>query len=200
MRVISRPIVGAFLAVAAPAAASAQSAPATQAAPDPAELAEARAIMEIAFPTAERDATFGTMLDQLLKQFRQTIPLDVLSDPGLDALVNAHLDSLPGRLMPTIKVHLPKIIEATAVAYTGEFSLTELKEIHAFARTDTGKHYLSTTAKLVGDPAVAAANTAYMMDLRDLQKSATEALTQELISYLEANPEVLEKPRAATTN
>jgi hypothetical protein len=199
MQGIIWPVAGALLAVAVPTAASAQSAPATQVA-DTAELAEARAIMEIAFPTSERDATFGTMVGQLLEQYRQAIPLNMLNDPGLEELINAHLDSLPERLMPTLKVHLPRIVDATAVAYTNEFSLSELKEIHAFAQTDTGRHYLSESAKLVGDPAVAAANTAYMRDLQDLQKGATEALRQEVVAYLEANPEVMEKLQAASTN
>lgn len=180
------------LLASAPATAIAQEATA----PDPAELTEARAIMEVAFPTAEREETFGTMVGQLLDQLRQTIPADALTDPGLKAILDTHLDSLPARLMPTMKVHLPKIIDATAVAYTNEFSLDELKEIHAFARTDTGRHYLSQSAKLIGDPAVAAANTAYMGELQRLQKDISEDFMQEVVTYLDEHPEAAEKLQA----
>jgi acyl-CoA thioesterase len=186
----------AILAATAPVAATAQETPAAQA-PDPAELAEARAIMEIAFPTAERDETFGTMAGQFLDQFRGAIPADAVADPGLKAILDAYLDDLPARLMPMMRVHLPKIIEATAVAYTNEFSLQELEDIHAFARTETGRHYFSQSAKLVGDPAVAAANTAYMGDLQRLQKSLGEEFMKEAIAYLEAHPEVLEQLNAS---
>lgn len=180
---------------AAPVAAIAQQAPAQAA--DPAELTEARAILEVAFPAAERDETFGTMVGQLLDQFRKTVPADALTDPGLKAIVDAHLDTLPARLMPTMKVHLPKIIEATAVAYTNEFSLAELKEIHAFVRTDAGRHFLSQSAKLIGDPAVAAANTAYMSELQNLQSSISRDFRQEVVAYLEQHPEVAEQLSAS---
>jgi hypothetical protein len=195
MRRIFWPVAGAILAATAPAAATAQETPAAQAA-DPAELAEARAIMEIAFPTAERDETFGTMAGQFLDQFRRAIP-DAVTDPGLKAILDAYLDDLPARLMPMMRVHLPKIIEATAVAYTNEFSLQELEDIHAFARTDTGRHYFSQSAKLVGDPAVAAANTAYMGDLQHLQKTLGEEFMKEVVAYLEEHPEVLEQLNAS---
>jgi hypothetical protein len=195
MRRIFWPVAGAILAVTTPAAATAQETPAAQAA-DPAELAEARAIMEIAFPTAERDETFGTMAGQFLDQFRRAIP-DAVTDSGLKAILDAYLDDLPARLMPMMRVHLPKIIEATAVAYTNEFSLQELEDIHAFARTDTGRRYFSQSAKLVGDPAVAAANTAYMGDLQHLQKTLGEEFMKEVIAYLEEHPEVLEQLNAS---
>jgi hypothetical protein len=195
MRRIFWPVAGAILAVTTSAAATAQETPAAQAA-DPAELAEARAIMEIAFPTAERDETFGTMAGQFLDQFRRAIP-DAVTDPGLKAILDAYLDDLPARLMPMMRVHLPKIIEATAVAYTNEFSLQELEDIHAFARTESGRRYFSQSAKLVGDPAVAAANTAYMGDLQHLQKTLGEEFMKEVIAYLEEHPEVLEQLNAS---
>lgn len=191
MRKIVLPVAGAMLVAMMPAAAAAQNAAPTSAA-DPAELAEARAIMEIAFPAAEQEETFGTMVGQLLQQFRQTIPDDVVTDAGLKAIMERHLDGLPARLMPTMKAHLPRIVDATAVAYTDEFSLEELKEIHAFARTDAGRHYLSQSAKLVGHPAVAAANTAYMGDLQRLQKGISDEFMQEVVGYLEEHPEVAE--------
>mgnify|MGYP000495355862 CR=1 FL=1 len=194
MNWIMRAAPAALLAAALPVAAQAQDATPTEAI-DPAELAEARSIIEVMFPTAERDETFGNLIAQFSSQFRQAIPKDAMSDPGLQAILDGYLDGLPERLMPLVKTHLPKILDATAVAYTHEFSLDELQDIHAFAQTDAGRHYLTKSASLVGDPAVAAANTAYLAELQKLQAGMQQELGADIIAYLEANPEIAEKLR-----
>ncbi|HEX7712233.1 MAG TPA: hypothetical protein VF418_14985 [Sphingomonadaceae bacterium] len=188
-------VLGAVLAGAAVgpgAAAFAQDASASAPA-DPAKLSEANSIIEIMFPPAERDRTFDAMVQQILAQFRQGIPEDLVSDPGLKAILNKYFDSIPVRLKPTIQRHLPKIMEATAIAYTHEFSLDELKQIHVFAQTDAGRHYFQRASVLIGDPAVAAANADYLKDIQADSLTMQGELRDEVVAYVQAHPDVAQK-------
>lgn len=100
---------------------------------------------------------------------------------------------LPGTLMPTIRRHMPAILEATATAYVREFSLDELRQIRSFAVTPAGAHYFRKSTELLSDPAVAAANQSYFKDLQALQQAVQEEIKAKVIAYLEANPEALER-------
>lgn len=178
-------IAGLALAGGIPASVSAQEAVADQ----QAELTEARAIMEIMFPPAEREQTFGVMMAQVVDQFRASIPTDTITDPQLRAIMDRYLDAIPERLGPAVATHLPKILEATASAYTHEFTLAELKDIHAFAQSPSGQHYLKRSTALVGDPDVAAANTALFTDVQEIQSVFQRELIEELSAYLAEHPE-----------
>ncbi|AKH41477.1 hypothetical protein FHS61_001965 [Altererythrobacter atlanticus] len=195
MRRLAPAIFAGLIGIAMPNAVLAQNAP-PPANADPAELAEARAIMEIMFPPAEREETFNTLIAQVASQFRQALPQDAIADPGLRAIVESYLDDIPDRLMPLVRKHLPNIIDGTAIAYTNEFSLEELRRIHEFAKTPAGEHYLVKSASLMGDPAVAAANTAYFADLQQAQRSLQQELSVKLGEYLKNNPEVAEQLNA----
>jgi hypothetical protein len=193
MNRIWRPVLGALLAAALPAAAAAQD-------NDAAELAEARAIVAVIYPPADRDAMMRTMLEQFAGQVRQSVPLDVAAfgDPGLSAIVEKFQDNVVGLVMPTVQAHLPKIIEATAVAYTHEFDLAELRDIRAFAETPAGRRYLSRQTALVGDPAVAEVNTAYLRDIQLLAASKQAEFREELLAYFAKHPEVARKVAEAS--
>jgi len=193
MNRIWQPVFGALLAAALPAAAAAQD-------NDAAELAEARAIVAVIYPPAERDAMMRTMLEQFAGQLKQSVPLDIAAfgDPGLSAIVEKFQDNVVGLVMPTVQAHLPKIIEATAVAYTHEFDLAELRDIHAFAETPAGRRYLSRQTALVGDPAVAEVNTAYLRDIQLLAAAKQAEFREELLAYFAKHPEVARKVAEAT--
>lgn len=193
MNRIWQPVLGALLAAALPAAAAAQD-------NDAAELAEARAIVAVIYPPAERDAMMRTMLEQFAGQLKQSVPLDIAAfgDPGLSAIVEKFQDNVVGLVMPTVQAHLPKIIEATAVAYTHEFDLAELRDIHAFAETPAGRRYLSRQTALVGDPAVAEVNTAYLRDIQLLAAAKQAEFREELLAYFAKHPEVARKVAEAT--
>ena len=193
MNRIWQPVFGALLAAALPAAAAAQD-------NDAAELAEARAIVAVIYPPADRDAMMRTMLEQFAGQLKQSVPLDIAAfgDPGLSAIVEKFQDNVVGLVMPTVQAHLPKIIEATAVAYTHEFDLAELRDIHAFAETPAGRRYLSRQTALVGDPAVAEVNTAYLRDIQLLAAAKQAEFREELLAYFAKHPEVARKVAEAT--
>ena len=193
MNRIWQPVFGALLAAALPAATAAQD-------NDAAELAEARAIVAVIYPPADRDAMMRTMLEQFAGQLKQSVPLDIAAfgDPGLSAIVEKFQDNVVGLVMPTVQAHLPKIIEATAVAYTHEFDLAELRDIHAFAETPAGRRYLSRQTALVGDPAVAEVNTAYLRDIQLLAAAKQAEFREELLAYFAKHPEVARKVAEAT--
>lgn len=178
-------LVGLALAAGIPVGASAQEAAADQ----QARLTEARSIMEIVFPPAEREQTFGVLIVQVADQFRKSIPAEAVTDPQLGAIIGRYFDAIPDRLGPTMKTHLPKIIDATASAYTHEFTLAELKDIHAFAQSPSGQHYLQRSSALVGDPDVAAANTAFFTDVQQVQSVFQRELIEEVSAYIGEHPE-----------
>ena len=179
-------IAGLALASGIPVCASAQ-----EAADRQAELTEARAIMEIMFPPAEREQTFATLVGQVVDQFRASMPADAITDPQLRAILDRNFDSIPERLRPTIAKHLPNIIEATASAYTHEFTLAELKDIHAFAQSPSGEHYLKRSAALVGDPDVAAVNTTFFAEVQEIQSAFQQDMIGELSTYIAEHPEAV---------
>jgi len=86
--------------------------------------------------------------------------------------------------------HLPIQMQAMATAYAREFSLAELKEIHAFAATPAGSHYLSQSLAIIGDPAVAKANTDEIAEIQTATQDLIPAFKEKAIAYLKAHPDV----------
>lgn len=185
----------ASLIVLAPASAAAAQAapPAPATAGDAAKLAEAHAIIAVMFPPAERKRMMDKLLTQLSAQFSAGFPAAFMTDPGLKAIVDDFMARAHGRQLAVLQKHMPSIFEATAIAYTHEFSLAELKDIHAFAETPAGRHYLSRATALIGDPAVANANKALIVDAQALTKSMLPELKEKLVAYVKAHPDVAAK-------
>jgi hypothetical protein len=193
-----RLIAGAALAAALAASASAaaqNTAPVagTAATVDQVELAEARAVIDIMYPPAERMKMFDTLLINLNEQIRGSMPLDAIKDAGLKAIVDDHLGGLAAREAPVLQKHAPALLEAMAVAYTNEFTLAELHDIRAFAQTPSGGRYLSRAAFIVADPAIAVANTTMMTEAYELAGTMRNELQQKIVAYLTEHPEVAEQ-------
>jgi hypothetical protein len=195
MKTLSLSIFGACLLVALPASATAQPTIAAQSA-EAAKLAEAHAIIEVMFPPAERQQTINKLVDQFSAQYQSSIPANAMGDPGIEAIVESYLDKAREQQRPLLARHMPELFEATAIAYTHEFSLAELKDIHAFALTPSGRHYLSRSAALLGDPVVAKANSALLADSQQLVKMMLPEMMGELTTYLKAHPDVAAKLHA----
>ena len=194
MRAVLNIFLGAALIASMPAAASAQAQPAAAAQPDdPAKLAEARAIVQIVSPPADREKMLDALLPKIEAQMRTPLPPAVEADPGLKAVVEGSYKDFMGVAQQVLLKHMPDMMEATALAYTHEFSLAELKQIHAFADTETGHHYLSRSAFVLGDPAVAKANSAMIADIHQLLATKKAELKDKFAAYLEAHPDVAKK-------
>jgi len=194
MKAMVASIFGALLlAASAPsAAAPVTSPPADQ----PAKLAEANAIIEIMFPPAERERTFDKLAADLAGQFRAGMPASASTDPGFKAIVDQYLDRALQLQKPLLRKHLPAMFEAMALAYTREFSITELRNIHAFAETPAGRHYLSRSTAILSDPAVAKVNSEMIADAQKLSMALITEMKDELLAYLKAHPEVAERMAA----
>ena len=199
-------IFGAALAVSATVPAAAQDAgvaPApTAVSPAPAspgaaeKLAVARQIVEIIYPVESRERTFGSAIANITAQSRMATAAAASADPGLKRLIDEFVSGLPATLMPTVRKHIPDLIEAQAVAYTHVFSLSELKDIHAFAVTPSGRHYLSGSTGLLGDPAVTAANVAYLREVQQVAIATQREFGAKVDAYLKAHPDVAAKLKA----
>ena len=186
---------GALLCVANASPALAQSDGYT---PPADEMVEAMAIMDIMFPINTREqemVEIATTMGNQMAASAMTGP--VFEEPGIRAIMDGFLASLPEVMRPMINKHLPSMIKSTAIAYTREFTLAELKDIRAFATTTSGQRYFSQTQKLLSDPAVAAANEAFFADVNAAQEVEVKALQAQVIEYLQNNPEVVQRLEAA---
>ena len=172
--------------------------PAHAQAVDPARLALGRQVIAIMYPPERRDAMMNEMVSALMAQIRggTTLP-PMFADPGLKAIMDRAFASMPGRLMPVISRHLPRMHEAIATAYAREFSQAELSEIVAFARTPAGQRYFQRSGGLLSDRDVAAANTAYLGEAQQLNQQFSAQVRQDVTDYLAKHPEVLNKAAPA---
>jgi hypothetical protein len=143
----------------------------------------AREIVAIAFPPEQQSATMHQLLVAFTQQMKTAWASD-LNDPGLNTILDRYIASIPDRLMPLINQHMPLMLDATAQAYTREFSLSEIVQLRAFAGTAVGTHMLSRGTALLSDPAVAQANQAYLRELQSLNAQASSELRGEVEAYL----------------
>jgi len=155
---------------------------------DPAKLVIARDIVAIAFPADKREAIFGNAIDAMLDQMRATMFSSMKNDPGAEKIVNGKVDGFVAGSKVILRSHIPSMLDALAEAYTREFNEAELTEMHAFAKTDTGRHFFQRSSAVMSDPSFKAANEAYMRDLMpSIEKMRTE-LVEELTRHFMENP------------
>lgn len=196
MKAVLAALLGASLVAAGPADAASQPAPAVQSA-DPAKLDEAHAIIAVMFPPAERTRMMDKLMGDLMVPFRKNMPKAIADDPGLKAIVDDFISESQARQRPIIQKDMPQVIEAMAIAYTHEFSLAELKQIHAFALSPTGNHYLSKSIDIAGDPVVIEANTAMVADGQKMMNTLLPEFMTKVLEYVTAHPELEKKVKAA---
>lgn len=173
--------VPAFAQVNAPAAAL----PAER---DPAALATAREIIRLGYPEERRLAMFSGVLDTLVGQMKSAVMSQLDNDPGAKAIVEHSVDRTLQSSKGVLAKHIPAFMDAYAQAYSREFTPAELDEILAFVKTPAGAHFFSRSPSMMADPAVAAANTAYMRELEPLIGQMREQMLKELMAYLAAHP------------
>lgn len=162
------------------------------------ELAEAQVIIEAMLPPEKREQILLDLASAGAKQASAGFMSGpVFEEPGIKAIVDDFLAELPMVYQPLFAEHMPRILEATAVAYTREFTLEELRDIGAFARTPSGQRYFSRIQALQSDPQVAAANSAMFTDLAPIAKATSARMRQKVEAYLIANPGVVERLRKA---
>ena len=181
----------ALCAVCTPASAATA---AVQAASDQAaELAEARAIIAIMFPPAQRQQMMAKMMENVTTPMRQALNFPGMDDPGLKRILDDFLNRALAEQLTVANKHFPHLLEAMATAYSSEFTIAELRDIHAFARTPAGSHYLSKSTAILGNPAVMKANTSLFAESKAVTDRLMPELKAQVTDYLAKHPEVLEK-------
>lgn len=156
---------------------------------DPAEMTEARAIIDVMFPPDKRDEMMHSLMTELTSQIAASVQLDAVADAGVRSILETYLANTPEMLQPAVRDHLPNLLSATTIAYVHRFTLAELQDIRAFAETPSGRRYLSSSTALVADPAVAAANSEYFARVQALSQDMAGRLRQQIIDYLRTHPD-----------
>jgi len=190
-----RPILVASLALSVPGGALALPAAPAQAdqADQAAKLSEAQAIIAKIFPPDQREQMFAKLQANLVAQMGVMMPATMTADPGFRGIVDEFKANAFERQRAVMMKHLPIQMRAMVTAYAREFSLAELKEVHAFAARPAGSHYLSQSLALIGDPAVAKANTDAIAEIRAATQDLIPAFKEKTIAYLKAHPDVAAK-------
>lgn len=142
----------------------------------------AREIVEAVVPAGSAEAMMHQMMSAVGKQMKGALA-DKIADPAITAIVDRRIAELPDRMMPAVRRFMPIQKTAMACAYTHTFSLVELREIRAFAVTPAGSRYLSLSATILSDPAVAEANEAFFRDSRPVQDQLIKDVVDDISAY-----------------
>lgn len=193
MKSFAWPLFGALLVVSSSVAAATPTPSSTEAA----KLTQARAIIGVILPPSQQDAMFAKLQSDLIAQMMPTRP-GWMQDPGITKILDDFLSEAMAKQRVVFKKHLPDQVDAMAHAYSRRFSLAELQQINAFAQTPAGHHYLSESLAIVGDPAVAKANSAAVAEVRAVTEEMRPELKSKVIAYVQAHPELAEKITAET--
>lgn len=162
------------------------------------EMAEAQVIIEAMLPPDKREQILLDLATAVAEQASAGLMTGpVFEEPGIKTIMDRYIANLPNLYRPLFAEHMPKILEATAIAYTREYTLEELRDISAFARTPSGQRYFIRLQALQSDPAIATANQAMFAALGPIANTAGAQVKQEVEAYLKANPEVIERLRKA---
>lgn len=187
-------MAGAMLALGLPTAATAEPAPLAAPAPDyAARRAEARAIIAVMFPPATREATVQRMIATLQDSMLQSMKLPETDDPGIKAFFADIIRKAQALSAESARASFPKTLEAMEGAYARNFTLAQLKDVHAFASTPSGALYLQRSLDLVSDPEIKAATVASLTESQAKMRVLLDQARADFIAYLRAHPEAAAK-------
>jgi hypothetical protein len=166
-----RLLAGALVFVLSPiTSAGAQTAPAAAAAPEPARLVAAQALIGRIMPADQRDA----MVEQMVRPMMENMRGAVFSDPKFEAMrsdnpklaatVEAFMKDELEHSIVTMKASMPAMFDAMARAYARRFTLDQLKAIDAFFQTPAGHAYVTLAPTVLADPDFLAVQRSMMTD------------------------------------
>jgi len=173
MKLILGPVAGAMLLfAAAPVVAKAPAAPAPASAAarpaplDPASIAIAQQILEIAFPPDKRTEMYASVMDSIVDQSRKALEAQGgRGDKDLDAVVDRTVSRMYAEMTATLSESIPDVFASFARAYARDFSRDDLQAILAFVKTPAGQRYFERAPYLLKDPDVQAAMQRSMTQL-----------------------------------
>lgn len=153
-------------------------------APDQHRYALASQIIDIAMPSETREAMFLAVAEQMAMQAQQAALRKIPDiDAGARAIFDQWLAENLERQKVVLRSHLPRIMDAYARSYANIFTVEELTDILAFARTPSGARFLQMSPTVIAEPHFAAANQAYMNDIIAGLPAAQEELRVRLQEY-----------------
>jgi hypothetical protein len=164
MRMLATALV---LAVAVPAAATAQTAPVAQA-PEPARIAAAKALIAKVMPQERVDAMIDQMMRPMMENLRNAMAqapqmqAAFAKDPKAKAMLDAFVDEELRHSMALTKSSMPTMMDAMARAYARRFTVAQLNDVSTFFDTPSGKLYAEQAPTIMADPDVLAAQRAVM--------------------------------------
>lgn len=161
---------------------------------DEPRLTVAREVVALAWPPEQREAMMHKLMTAMTSQFKASVRLETITDPGLKKIMEDYFDSIPQLLQPSVSDFLPKQMDAIARAYARKFTLDELRDVRTFAQTQSGSRFLHESMDVMSDPDVAAVNTAYFKDITGLSQSVATDLKTKIEAYLKDHPQA--RPKA----
>lgn len=171
------------------------------AAPDPDRVAVARQIVAIVLPPDRAMAIMGSITDSVMRPIEAQMHTQLgTDDPGLNAIFNDFLRTIPGSLRATIEPMMPDMVEAMAQAYARTFTREELAQVLAFGQTPAGAKYLSRASDLVKDASVQAFYARLVPAIQAQQAPLVADFKRKLSDYLAAHPDVAKKMKAASAH
>ena len=179
-----RLVVGLALVLAGPAAAQ-MAAPAAEA-PDPARLAAARQVVDLAYPPAMRATMFAGVQEAMTPMMTQAIGANpalkqaFAADPRVKPIFERFLGRIRARAAAALQSSMPTLFDAYGRAYARRFTLAQLNDLRTFFATPTGQLYTSRALSLLTDPDVAAANQALMTGAMGDTRSDMQAMVAEI--------------------
>ncbi|MDV3458849.1 DUF2059 domain-containing protein [Sphingomonas sp. HF-S4] len=160
----------ALLAALPVAPACAQAVAPAVAAPDPARLAAAQALLARFLPPERRDA----MVDQMIRPMIENMRGAMTSDASFAALRSedaafgeAFDQFIHGELehsLAATKAAMPALIDAMARAYARRFTLEQLAAITAFFETPAGRAFAEQSPTILSDPDILAVQRKMMTE------------------------------------
>lgn len=182
-----RLLAGVLVLVLSPlASAAAQTAPVTAAAPEPARLAAAQALIGRIMPAHQRDSMIEQMVRPMMENMRGAVFGDpkfeaMKSDnPKLAATVEAFMKDEFEHSIVTMKASIPAMFDAMARAYARRFTLDELKAIDSFFQTPAGRAYVTLAPTIMADPDFLAVQRSMMTDAMTGMQQRMAALSAKI--------------------
>lgn len=167
---------------------------------DPERLAIANEVIDLSYPPAGRSALLMSAVDAITPQVRSAMA-EVAGgtiDAGMEAILQRFFARVRAHTERVVAQHGNSIFSAYARAYARRFTRDELVQIRAFVSTPAGRKYVQEAVRLLADPDVARANTAYMTSAFASLESMQAELRRELEAYVRSRHERRAPPRGTS--
>lgn len=175
----------AAMSLAVPALAQAQKSPA--ATTSAVELQLAREIIDTGYPQDVREPMFMAVSEQMEQQVMASVMQQMGDAPaGARKVIRDWQAEVTEEQRQILRRHIPALMQAWAASYASIFSEAELRDILAFVQTDTGRTFMMKSTDVIGDPAFASANQAYLDETMALMQDRMPDLIGGLVEIAEA--------------